>query len=505
MNSNNVSSKYNLPRFRRINSQHTAEQSYLNANDSINTTLNRTVSSSSSIMSTPSNNIRKVQQHQQPQQQETNSKKPISSRPMNNLNVKKKLLNLQQSLKRKYPLSSPTSENTTRLQPAAGPTTNKSPKYNSKENDSGNHYIKNLSPMKSNKNFILRKPMNMNRYDYSIFINNDYNNYYFDSSNDVNLSHEVHIPPIIKESQIKAWESAEKITNNLIFDSSSDDDDDNDDDNEEIDNIDFDTSMEEIKQTVHDDLNLNSNNTLCIQSIPGLTKGELQVVKTHFNHLQKMTNLDINSLEEDELKLLWKYRETHQLNQEKAFASYQSLLGKRKVQISQKKDILHKIFGYNNNINHEYITNNTSYSALENILNTQKAFHEDKEEINSLLYEDKFYSQSLLETKNNLNLLKNNSEGINIKRKQNKRTTASTDIDMNDFDYDKFNSITSNRLSQIYQDFFSNQPSAINPDDSADLSDVSQELQSFTVAYLKRCIKDDADGLGDISELPQDV
>lgn len=563
--------KYNLPIFRRIPSHASAaDNSYLNPNDTFNNnTTQRTISSSStSMISTPSNNIRRVQQQQQEQQQQQQAqqpnqphqqqqqhqqlqqqsqhgqRKPISNKPMNNLNIKRKLLNLQQSLKKKYPLSSPTQPsaqfndsnqnmNTFNSSPNGNSNFDKSRYYNTNhyhnQNLNDNNDNNNNNPNLNNieRNFVLRKPLNMNKYDYSVFINYpDYENLHHDYDqqsfpvNDQTNDDNYNLPPIVKESQIKAWESAEKVTKNLIFDSSSDDYDDDDDDDEindnDIDSVnigdpvhaDMDSSIDEIKQSIGGD-NLKNNekskksiNSLIIQSIPGFTKGELQIVLSNFGNSQISSTFDSEKFDEKERKLLWNYRQQHQLQQEKVFASFQTLLGKRKIQISQKKDLLNKIFGYSNNMNQEYITNNTSYSALDNVLNTQKAFHEDKEEIGCLLDEDKAYHESLLETKESLNILRNDDSGINVKRKLNKKM-LDNEIDLNDFDIEKFNEITRLKLSKVYDEYLINynydnkidfeKIQQDNDDDSHDLDEVNEELQSFTTAYLKRCIKQEID------------
>lgn len=302
------------------------------------------------------------------------------------------------------------------------------------------------------------------------------------------------LPPPIKESQLKAWDLAEKVTNNLIFDSSSDDDD--------YDNYDEPTMDDVENAKVELDMKLKLRNKPSspheepiITAIPGYTKGELAVLLKHFETSQNSTNYNSQNVEEQERKLLWKYRQQHQNSQEKAFASFQTLLGKRKIQISQKKDLLHKIFGYNNNMNHEFITNNTSYSALDNVLNTQKAFHEDKEEIGSLLEEDAAFLEALAETKNNLSSLRYNDVGINVKRKATRRN-SNIDIDLNDFDYDKFHEFTESKLTNLYNTYLEqcDDGRRSNEDEEGfEMSQVNQELENFTMAYLKKCIKEEAE------------
>lgn len=417
--------KYNLNRFRRIPSQHSADQTYLNPNESLNQNTTRTVSSgSTSILSTPSNNIRRIQHQKQQQRLQREQKDPkdqkskrpsMISRPSN---VKSKLLNLQ-SLK----------------------------KYMTNEKG---------TDRAGTQAFAIRKPLDMSTYDYSVFTN---------YSNESDVQDDDCLPPAIKESQVKAWESAEKITNNLIFnDTSSESDDDDDADGE----------PKGAKETKH-------RNNEIIQSLPGYTKGELGIIQTRFNDRQKQGPNVTNFGDDEEKQLLWDYRKRQQATQEKLFSQYLSLGNKRKIQLAQKKDLLYKMFGYNNNVNQEYVTNNTPYSAIDNAANSLKAFHEDKEEIGLLIDEDRLYHQLLHDTKVYLNTVQNNRLGIN-KRKLKK-------IEITDFDYEKFQSIVSFKLDHLYDKFFINYNSSKRVD-IGDTDEVSEELYNFTTAFLRRCIKD---------------
>ena len=307
--------------------------------------------------------------------------------------------------------------------------------------------------------FAIRKPLDMNTYDYSVFAN---------YSNESDVQNDDCLPPAVKESQVKAWESAEKITNNLIFnDSSSESDDDDEADGE----------PKDAKEMKH-------RNNEIIQSLPGYTKGELGIIQTRFNDRQKQGPNVTNFGDDEEKQLLWDYRKRQQVTQEKLFSQYLSLANKRKIQLAQKKDLLYKMFGYNNNVNQEYVTNNTPYSAIDNAANSLKAFHEDKEEIGLLIDEDRLYHQLLHDTKVYLNTLQNNRMGIN-KRKLRK-------VEITDFDYEKFQSIVSFKLDHLYDKFFINYNSA-KPVDMDDTDEVSEELYNFTTAFLRRCIKDTDD------------
>lgn len=432
--------KYNLPRFRRVPSQHSTDSSFLNPNETaINTT--RTVLSSSTMMSTPSNDIRRVQQRQnQPKVVESAhdiKRKPISTKPMNNLNVKKKLLNLLQSLKRKYPLSSPTL-----------------------------HFDKFTGPKDTKGDFVLRKPLNMSKYDYSMYTSYERPAHSL-IIHDID-ERETPLPPPVRESQIKAWELAEKVAANYIFESSSEDEDiANDDD---IDPIYSDTSLEEIAAAKH-------NST--IEAIPGYTKGELLVILKQFESSQRS---NIPTLKDETEKVLWRYQQQHNASQEKAFSTYQTMTGRRKVQLAQKRELLHKIFGYSNNINHQHLTNNTSHSSVDNVLSVQKAFHEDKEELASLMHEDKVFAETLDDIRGNLTALRQSNVGVNVKRKAKRN-----EIDLDDFDLEKFHDITHDKLSYLYDSY-------LGDDAQEDFSsEMDQELQSFTLAYLKKCIREEID------------
>lgn len=300
--------------------------------------------------------------------------------------------------------------------------------------------------------------MNMNYYDYSVFREYPVGN------------EEGHSPPAVKESQIKAWESAEKITNNLIFDHDSDLSDDGEinegETNEDI-HIDNVKPLSNIT-----DSNAQNDILNVIKTIPGYTKGELEIIGKRYLMLQKLDKLNEYNpkiFENEERKLLYKSRQEQQMNQSKIFNQYQSLTGKRKIQVSQKKDMLNKIFGYNNTLNQEYITNNTSYSSLENVMNISKAFHEDKEEINQLLNEDKEFLLSLDEARTNLDYSKNS-----ILNNLDGPTGMKTNRKSGELDYDKFQTLIHNKLTNIYDN------GMINDND---------EFDNFAINHLRRCIK----------------
>lgn len=433
--------------YRRVPSQN--EQSILNGNDSSfmnhNNTTRSISSSSTSMISTPSNSIRKFQDEGQ-QAQETKGKLRTTTnlisktknhhlKPKKSANVnlvKNKLLNLQKSLKL---------------------------------------YTKSKEAVEEEKNvkkvFVLRRPMNMNYYDYSIF--REY----------PEGSEEGYSPPAVKESQIKAWESAEKITNNLIFDNDSDLSDDEEmnegETNEDI-------HIDNVKPLSNLNADTAQNEILdMIKTIPGYTKGELEIIGKRYLKLQKLNKLNEYNpklFEDEEKKLLYKSRQEQQMNQSKIFNQYQSLTGKRKIQVSQKKDLLNKIFGYNNTLNHEYITNNTSYSSLENVMNISKAFQEDKEEINQLLNEDKEFLMSLDDARSQLAYSKNSILNNLDEPSGMKKNRKSGELD-----YDKFQQLIQNKLTNIYDNGIFND---------------NDDFDNFAITYLRRCIKHEENNDNDI-------
>lgn len=287
----NISSKYNLPKF-RISSADINSTSLdgFNRDRDVSRTSQRTLSAST-VVSTPSNR-RRIKNKL--------VNKSINSKIPNQKLSKSKILNLQQS-KIKFNL---------------------------------------------NHDWDLNKLQGSN-YDYSVFTS-----YPPDS-----------IPPTIKQSQINAWESAENITRNLIF-NESDDDDEPEEEEEEYDI------------------------TNVIKSIPGYSPGELQIMLNAVN--QKIPP-------KQEKSQLYDYKYNLQINQQNQFNQAATFQLKRQVQINQKKALLRTMFDHSNNLNVNYITNNTNYSAIDNSINIQKTFHEDKDEISLLMQQRINFEKSLLD------------------------------------------------------------------------------------------------------------
>ncbi|KAK6456877.1 anaphase-promoting complex subunit 9-domain-containing protein [Scheffersomyces xylosifermentans] len=494
-NTNNVSSKYNLPKFNtsRAASSHLApNDTTFNPNDSMaayNSTTRTVSSSSTSMVSTPSNNIRRFQQQRQQNQQQNQSqgtKKPISQRTSRNGRlIKSKLLNLQQSSKQKVAADG--------------------------DGNAVDHEIDESHPNKSVPSFIIHKPINMNGYDYAVFTN---------YPTDIDLQHGDHLPPAVKESQIKAWESAERISRNVIFGVSSESEDEFDDEDESASGSSDSFNDKENSENINNGrTGVNKNNI--IQSIPGYTRGELNVIHSSFQDLQHRS-VSLNKYNSDEKRMLHDYKKQVQSNQEKIFSSTHSIATRRQMQINQKKDMLSRLFGYSNTLNQEYITNNSSYSSVDNTANIQKTFHEDKEEITSLVEEDRAFVQALEETRHALKDLKNSSVSSNIKRKR-RRSSLTPRMDTSDFDYDKFHNVTAKKLDKLYNKHLSehdrendevnyndmagtnvvnncnmeddNHDDYNEEDDLDELSEeISEELQLFTMSYLRKCIKYEAEG-----------
>lgn len=465
----------------------------------------RTVLSSSnaSMMSTPSNNIRRIQEQRQQQLQlmktsqanqlknvRKNSKARFSNLRPSNSNVKYKLLNLQKSSKR----------------------------FSSSELAS--HSLENLITSNINQTI---ESISLNNavkegsgYDYSVYVKRDIE----DRSSNQGGGTRDRLGPLleqidnddgsrlnaaVKESQISAWESAEKVTKNLIFNNSSDDDDDELEDSSSL---------------------LGSKDA--IKSIPGYTDGELNFILSRYNlHLLRnnangqLTMADYQRLEEEEEKILWEYRQRHQVSQERIFAQYLSMNDKRKVQVSQKKELLKRIFGNNNNLNQNFITNNTSYSIIENVSNSQLTFHEDEEEISQILEVHEYFQKVLEETLNLIKNAKNHilsaSGGSHGKHKLNGTgrkifNSSYTGNDIEQFSNEKFQSIIASQLDGIYGKYIkkvekengsegdlenggnrANDNDNENENEEDDNDEERDELQSFSIAYLRKCVREDID------------
>lgn len=409
-----------LPRL-RVTSHSFADVS----NGSIANVTQRTVSSSS-MMSTPSNNIRRVQQRNGFRQRSTNPELRAREIPAGG-NATRKILNLQQ-LKKTY-----------------------------------------LNP----KPFVLRKPINMTKYDYSVFA---------DHAAALSLD-EDELPPPIKESQIRAWESAEKISSNLIFENAHPPSSGKFGIFEDA-SKDMDISVDdEVQADAETSINRGSSipgpqsSDDTIQSIPGFTKGELKILNENFDLLKNSSGqVDPVDFEDTLANALWVYRQLESASQERAFMAHHTISGKRNVQVYHKKEFLRKLFGYSNNVNIDFITNNTSYSAFDNVANVQKVFHEDKDEMLGLLEEDKLFEEAIRDTRTNQ--LANNTESAGG------RVDSEPDVDNSHLLHLTQTWLTSNYINENDSDDICSGDSFMHGDDR------DQEMVTFTMAHLKRCIKD---------------
>lgn len=366
-------------------------------NSSFGNVSQRTVSSSS-IISTPSNNIRRVQ-NARPKRPEDLRASGVQS----TARTSKKLLNL---LKLKKTHAPP-------------------------------------------KPFVLRQPVSMSKYDYSVFTG----------------AVEEPMPPV-KESQVQAWESAEKISASIIFDHdvTSSDAFSIFDDAGRDETFDDDSVCAEAETSINRGVERTRPRAKrLILSIPGYTRGELKIILDNYSQLQASGGANFAHFAETEEKALWLHRQQQSAAQEKAFMAYRTLSGKRKVQIHHKKEFLHKLFGYTNNLNQEHITNNTLYSAMDNVANAQKAFHEDKDEIFQLLEADKEFKDTMVEA-----------------RAAYDNSTLNADYEA-EYDPVQLSNITQAWLTKEYsRDGGMGLPHA--GDDP--------EVLALTLAHLKRCVRD---------------
>lgn len=337
----------------------------------ISNVTQRTVSSSStSIISTPSNNIRRVKQKQaQPPISPNHGKhhrRDEKSKPSSS-NTKKKLLNLLQ-LRKTFADQAP---------------------------------------------FVLHKPVNMSSYDFSVFSKPvpDQNQ---DKRSFISEKASVQLPPSIKDSRIKAWESAEKISSSIVFDNNSSISKPGDNSPNDSMSIDDDTTYDATVDEVSIDQGLyerpSQRDQLSgkfIRSIYGLTRGEFDLILQNYDKLQNCSEEpDLKQYFRESKSLIKNYAQQQNAEQASAFMSNHTLAGKRKAQILRKKELLHKLFGYANSVNQDFITNNTLHSSIDNSMNAQKAFHEDKEEMMILQEEQRAFEESMLETKQQLDAAK---------------------------------------------------------------------------------------------------
>lgn len=411
-------SRLYLPRL-RVPSLSFADLSHSGISNSL-----RNISSSTSLLSTPSNNIRRVQQIH------GTVPKDVLARPRK-----------------------------------TGPTI---PKGNS--STTATRRLLNLQELKRSlavvRPFVLRKPADLSEYDYSVYAHKV--RPASESSDNENL-------PLIRESQIRAWESAEKVSANIIFDVEAS----TGDDMGIVE--DYNTSMDITSSD--DDVSFNSGyadggrDRPIVRAIPDYTKGELKILLEYFNKLQSCdSKVDLFAYEKAEKSALNIYHEQQRIIHERAFKSNPKPLAKRKLQVFRKKELLHRLFGYSNNMNHTYITNNTAYSAFDNVLNATKALQEDNDDTNNLLQlEEEFVT-----------LQRQLAEKIQADRRNPKREPFSSNnayesmleaLDLLE--------MTNWWLTAAYES------QAGAHDGIANEPDVNADILSYTMSYLKSCVREE--------------
>ncbi|KAG7663551.1 uncharacterized protein J8A68_002936 [[Candida] subhashii] len=344
--------------------------------------------------------------------------------------------------------------------------------------------------------FVLRKPANMNAYDYSVFTQHP---------PDLEMQGGG-LPPPIKESQIRAWESAERVSHNIIFGNN---------------NINSSESEFEESEPENEDTNTNP-----IISIPGYTKGEINILVSSYKQTQQLPKhqYETHDPDREERKKLLEYKRKIMTKQERIYMQHQQLStsnmgNKRKLQISQKKELLSRLFGYGNLLNLEYVTNNSHYSPIDSLSSVQRCMNEDKEEMSALIEENKAFIQIQEEMMQNFKGVTSSSDNNSMTSKYNTRRRNSQSIEdstnNNEFDLDRVQEMMRRRLDRIY-DRNINQYEGIITDskddeeyrefsfDSEDIidhrmdehgdedlgnGDMDKELIEFTVGQLRKYIK----------------
>lgn len=315
--------------------------------------------------------------------------------------------------------------------------------------------------------FVLRKPADLTKYDYSV---------YSRKVEPPNESHSTEALPLVRESQIRAWESAEKISSNTIFDTETVAGDDVgifEDFNKsmEVSNSDDDLSFEACYSDDAPELAI-------LRSIPDYTKSELKIILDYFDKLQSCdSKVDNFIYEEAEKNALSIHREQQRIAHERAFKSNPKPLSKRKLQVFRKKELLHSLFGYSNNVNHSHITNNTSYSAFDNVLNASKVLQEDHDETMGLLKLEDEHVLAQAEI----------AEKIQTEKDHPKRDALGSNGNfepmLKNQDLLDFSSswLTASYEKQLFSGYGT---------DRLDDSDQNSEILSYTMSYLKACVRE---------------
>lgn len=155
-------------------------------------------------------------------------------------------------------------------------------------------------------------------------------------------------------------------------------------------------------RTPDDDAQYENN---ILKTIPSYTSEETNIVVEVFRNFQgEMGGPISKAAMEEEKRAIDAHRTTKYIELEKMYLATRSLVAKRRIQVLQKKDIFLKLFSDTNRLNKEYITNNTLYSAFDSHSSAQKAYLEDKEEVNYLLNENSLNVQAMNALKKKLQL-----------------------------------------------------------------------------------------------------
>ncbi|KAG7192865.1 uncharacterized protein KQ657_001322 [Scheffersomyces spartinae] len=236
----------------------------------------------------------------------------------------------------------------------------------------------------------------------------------------------------------------------------------------------------------------SENNIL--KTIPSYTSEETNLVVEVFHNFQgKMGGPLSKAAIEQEKRAIDECRTTKYTELEKMYLATRSVVAKRRIQVLQKKDIFLKLFGNSNRLNKEYITNNTLYSSFDSHSSAQKAYLEDKQEVNYLLDEDKANAQAMdeLRKKRLLHMIEHPVRLIRMCE------------ELDEITVEELNKIVSQDLSDIYQrtlteyDKASGSQSLPTSSSAADRSFLHETVKSYdtsTVAllcfsHLRSCIK----------------
>lgn len=428
--------------------------------DSMYNATGRSVSSTSSMLSTPSNNIRAVQsQRQMEHARQQASKPPGTPKPQhastfskNGRFLKSKLLNLLQSLKR----------------------------FIRKGNASSGEGSSNNTAVGENNLFHLLQKIS--GYDYRLF------------------SHRIDkgrnsLP--VKDSQIKAWESAEKVTASIIFAESPEDEVDLDSDPETSEEPPITTNIKHESRLLH------------LLSLPGYTKPELDIVM-ELLHKDKHFSNNPSSFDAQQKcerdQSINHHRQEVQAHHERAFWQTHSFATRRQIQIAQKRELIVRMFGNSNQLNAEYVTNNSCYLALDSSSNVQKVIYEDKSEMGMLLEEEQAFVDAMSDTSRKFRVLKHE---IDYYAPGTGRPAAGDEHGQDPLHLNRMImlDIIARRLGKIYHKSM-NPNSEPSPEPSPEpkghrksisLADNSSkfdgisdaEIQRITVAHLRLCVREE--------------